>query len=212
MKYQLFNVLPEFGTNTYLIWDEQSGEGMLIDPAAADISMMDKILEMNIRIKYIVNTHGHGDHIAGNAMASDVFKAPVAIHSRDSGMLIDPAKNLSLYWEQNLRLPSADILLSDGDQLELAGETVKIIHTPGHTPGGICLLCDDFLISGDTLFAESIGRTDLPGGDYKTLIRSIKEKLFSLSDKLLVLPGHGDSTTIGTEKTDNPFVGLAARI
>ena len=208
MKHKTFNVLPEFGTNTYLLWDETSKEAMIIDPANQSRALLEAIKDLNL--KFIVNTHGHGDHIGGNKFLKENTKAQLAIHELDAPMLVDPNKNLSTHWGANLVCPEADIQVKDGDFLELGEKQVKVIHTPGHSRGGICLLVEDLLFCGDTLFAESIGRTDLPGGDYSTIIRSIKEKLFILNDKTKVLPGHGPETTIGYEKVNNPFAGMRA--
>lgn len=208
MKHKTFNVLPEFGTNTYLLWDETSKEAMIIDPANQSRALLEAIKDLNL--KFIVNTHGHGDHIGGNKFLKENTQAKLAIHELDAPMLTDSSKNLSTHWGANLVCPEADIKLRDDDFLQLGEKQVKVIHTPGHSRGGICLLVEDLLFCGDTLFAESIGRTDLPGGDYSTIIRSIKEKLFILNDKTKVLPGHGPETTIGYEKVNNPFAGMRA--
>ena len=210
MKYKILNVLPEFGTNTYLVWDESSKEAMIIDPANAADMLLDEISELNL--KYIVNTHGHGDHIGGNKFLKENTQAKLAIHELDAQMLIDPRQNLSTHWGAQLISPAADIILQDGDFLQLGEYKFKIIHTPGHSRGGICLLVDNLLFCGDTLFAGSIGRTDLPGGDYATLINSIKSQLFALSGNTKVFPGHGPETTIEDEKIGNPFVGFSASL
>ena len=204
MKYKTFNVLPEFGTNTYLVWDELSWEALIIDPAAADAKLLEACI--NLKLKYIVNTHGHGDHIGGNDFLKRNTQAELAIHVSDAPMLQDAAKNLSSFWGANLVCPEADIKLEDGDFLQLGDNRIEVIHTPGHSKGGICLLAGNCLFCGDTLFAGSIGRTDLPGGDYGTLIRSIRDRLFILDDEVIVFPGHGPETTIGIEKEENPFV------
>ena len=210
MKYKIYNVLPEFGTNTYLVWDENSQDAMIIDPAAPDNTLIEEIKNLKLNLKYIINTHGHGDHIAGNKLIKDSFTAPLYIHESDATKLTEAKLNLSEFWDADVVSPPADILLEDGNKITLGSYEVTVIHTPGHTQGGICLLVNGLLFSGDTLFMKGIGRTDLPGGNYETLISSIEEKLFKLPDETIVLPGHGPETTIKKEKRDNPFVGLDA--
>ena len=178
MKYKKFNVLPEFGTNTYLVWDEVSKEGAIIDPAAPSMKLVNEIKDLEIKLKYLVATHPDGDHIGGNNLINEHFDVKNCIHKDDADALNDPKKNLSIYINQSITAPEADIILNDGDELKLGNERLKIIHTPGHSKGGICILTQNYLFCGDTLFAEGIGRTDLPGGDYSTLIKSIKTKLF----------------------------------
>lgn len=212
MKYKVFNLLPEFGTNTILLWDEVSQEAALIDPAKTSQDLHNHINELSLHIKYIINTHGHADHIGGNAYFKDKFQCPILIHSADQEMLTDSKKNLSAFMGEDIISPQADILLKEGDELLLGKASFKVIHTPGHTEGGIALYGEGILISGDTLFQLSVGRTDFPGGSFTALEKSIKEKLFKLPDETLVIPGHGGFTSIDREKLENPFIGLASRI
>ncbi|MFO8145334.1 MAG: MBL fold metallo-hydrolase [Candidatus Syntrophosphaera sp.] len=206
LKIEVAYLLPEFGTNTWLLWDEDSRQALLIDPAAPSMELLGRIRELDLKVKLIVNTHGHGDHIGGNLWFRDQLDAKILIHAEDAAMLKDNRKNLSEYMEAPLPSHSADILAEDGMMIDLGGHQISVLHTPGHTPGCICLLAGRILISGDTLFEQSIGRTDLPGGSHDQIIRSIKEKLFVLPDDTVVFPGHGPRTSIGMEKKNNPFV------
>lgn len=206
LKIEVFNLLPAFQTNTWLIRDELTKQALLIDPAAPDSSLLEYIKAQELQVQGIVNTHGHGDHIGGNSFFQEALGCPIMIHEADQQMLVDNKKNLSEFMGTPLKLEAADRLLQDGDIINLGEHQVKVIHTPGHTPGGICLLTGKFLISGDTLFEMSIGRTDFPKGSHAQLISAIKNKLFILPDDTVVFPGHGPRTTIGMEKLNNPFV------
>ncbi|MCD7877177.1 MAG: MBL fold metallo-hydrolase [Cloacibacillus porcorum] len=194
-------------TNCYLIWDD-SGDGFVIDPGGPAKEEEDFIRSQDIRVHWIILTHGHSDHIGGIADLRNLSENGVAIQSEDAECLTSAGKNLSTYMGDALELPSAEKLLNDGDRLKVGKMTLDVIHTPGHTPGGICIVVTDgeeqILISGDTLFARSIGRSDLPGGNEDVLIESLK-KLDGLPDKLRVFPGHGPETTIGAEKQYNPY-------
>lgn len=206
IKIEVFNLLPAFQTNTWLMWDDKGKQALLIDPAAPDSTLVELIKKNGMQLEGIVNTHGHGDHIGGNSYFQDAFECPIMIHEADQNMLVDNKKNLSEFMGTPLKLVPADKLLQDGDIIKLGEHQIKVIHTPGHTPGGICLLTGKFLISGDSLFEMSIGRTDFPRGSHAQIIDSIKNKLFTLPDDTVVFPGHGPRTTIGMEKLNNPFV------
>lgn len=212
MNYKVFNILPEYGTNTILLWEEVSKEAALIDPGKTSANLYKEITKMGLVVKYIINTHGHADHIGGNAYFKEKFNCPLMIHSADKDMLTDSKKNLSAFMGQDITSPQADRLLEEGDVIKLGSSSLEVIHTPGHTEGGISLYGEEILISGDTLFQLSIGRTDFPGGSYQILEKSIKEKLFKLPDETIVIPGHGGFTSIDREKLENPFIGLASRI
>ncbi|MBD3380445.1 MAG: MBL fold metallo-hydrolase [Candidatus Omnitrophica bacterium] len=189
-------------TNTYLLVERSSGEGVLVDPAEYSAEIDDIIRREGVKVKFILNTHGHADHIMGDSS----FGYPVLIHPEDIGCFTDPSRSLSSFMPGGMPVPDDLRTVSDGDTVHIGEIGLKVIHTPGHSPGGISLHCGGFVLSGDTLFFEGIGRTDLPGGDYRVLADSIKKKLFVLPDELEVFPGHGPSTTIGHEKKHNVYL------
>lgn len=206
IRIEAFILLPAYQTNTWLMWDAVEKDALLIDPAAPDRALAAKIQELGLKVHGIVNTHGHADHIGGNAFFKQLFDCELMIHTADAQMLIDNKKNLSEYMGSPLPTTPADRLLNDGEIIRMGRHEVKVIHTPGHTAGCICLLLDKYLISGDTLFEMSIGRTDFPGGSHAQIISSIQNKLFVLPEDTVVFPGHGPRTSIGLEKTNNPFL------
>lgn len=189
-------------TNCYIVGDESTKEAFVIDPGA-DYKEIKKAIDLEgLNPKVAINTHGHGDHIIANGE----FDLPVWIHSLDADFLSDPSKNLSGAFGLMFKTKPAQRLLQHGDILSLGNYNFEVIHTPGHTPGSICLKSDGVIFTGDTLFYESMGRTDFTYGSEKDIMRSIKERLFTLDDKYVVYPGHGQGTTIGHEKTHNPFI------
>ncbi|MDP8322695.1 MAG: MBL fold metallo-hydrolase [Candidatus Stygibacter australis] len=206
MDLKRFNILPEFGTNTYLVWDKDSREAILIDPGAASQDIINYVNTNSLNMTAIVNTHGHVDHIGGNKYFHEKWDVPIFIHSADAMKLIDPRQNLSSYMDEEIISPAADRLLESGDKIRLGKKELEVIHTPGHTAGGICLLYDFLLFAGDTLFKGSIGRTDFPDGDFETLKHSIKTRIYVLADQTMVFPGHMEATRVGIEKRENPFV------
>lgn len=203
MEYQSF-IVGDILTNCYLLWSEK--EAGVIDPGGPVSQVIEFIKQHGLVLKWIVNTHGHADHIAGNGTLRNEFGAPILIQERDREMLLEPVANLSAFMGKGITSPDADKLLKEGDLLRLDSEVLQVIETPGHTPGGISLATPGLLFSGDTLFFESIGRTDLPGGDHEQLLQSIREKLLVLPPETVVLPGHGESTTIEHESRWNPFL------
>jgi hydroxyacylglutathione hydrolase len=194
------------GTNCYLLWDIDSRQTIVIDPGAPDKRILETIRSEKLAVTAILNTHGHADHIAGNKIIKETTQAPLLIHEKDREMLRDSALNLSQMFGAEVISPDADQLLNQTCDLKLAGQSLEIIETPGHTPGSVCLKIDSLLFSGDTLFCGSIGRTDIPGGDGKQILKSIQKQILPLQDEIQVLPGHGPSTTIGQEKRQNPFL------
>lgn len=194
------------GANCYIVYCEKTLQGMVIDPGGNGQDIVNLLERENITVACIVNTHGHADHIAANDEVKVATGASIMIHNEDAKMLISAQGNLSTYIGNNLVCQPADRLLTDGDTIIVGELEFKVLHTPGHTLGGICIYGNDVVFSGDTLFEQSVGRTDFPGGSHRQLINSIKTKLFVLADDTTVLPGHGGSTTIGVERQTNPFI------
>ena len=195
-----------YAANCYLVYSEDTKDGIVIDPGGDVDDIMARINDIGLDIKYIVLTHGHGDHIAGVNDLKNFIDAPVAIHKKDEYMLRNGDKNLSSLMAMGTIEVSADILLEDGDEISFGDLIAKVIYTPGHTLGGISLKIGDSIFTGDTLFAGSIGRTDFAGGSYEDIISSIKNKILIYSDNTIIYPGHGPVTTIEREKATNPFV------
>ncbi len=195
-----------YAANCYIIYSESTRDGIVVDPGGDVDEILISIRENKLNIKYIILTHGHADHIGGLVDLKKSLSASVMIHEEDRELLVNGNKNLSSMMAMGTIEIEPDVLLEDGDIIEFGDEKVEIIHTPGHTQGGICIKIGDNIITGDTLFAGSIGRTDLLGGDYETIIKSIKDKLLIYSDDVKIFPGHGVPSTIGRERVSNPFL------
>ncbi|GHO86534.1 MBL fold metallo-hydrolase [Dictyobacter formicarum] len=196
-----------FEENCYLYACPETREAVIIDPGDEPEKILDAIQELKLIPRYIINTHGHVDHICAIDAVSAVYPVPLAIHPADVPLYTDEqtAREYGLTVPLVKRKP--DILLQEGDTISFGNITLEVIHTPGHTPGGICLISQPYCVfSGDTLFYRSIGRTDFPGGSYEQIEQSIRNKLYTLEDELVVFPGHGQPTTIIEEKYENPFV------
>lgn len=188
--------------NCYIAGDGSTKEVFIIDPGG-DYKKIKKVIDADgLKPKAVINTHGHGDHIG----ADENFGLPIWIHRLDAEFLQDPSKNLSGAFGFLLKIKAADKLLEDGDVLNIGAYSLEVIHTPGHTPGSICLKGDRVIFTGDTLFREGIGRTDFVYGSEKDIISSIKEKLLILNDNYVIYPGHGPSSTIRNEKSNNLFI------
>ena len=194
------------GTNCYIVYCEQTLKAGVVDPGGNAETIIAEINKAGLTVEYVINTHGHADHIAANSAVQQATGAKILIHQEDAGMLTDAQRNLSTFIGAGIVCQPADRLLQHNDMVNIGNIELTVLHTPGHTPGGICLLADKVLIAGDTLFAESIGRTDFPGGSYSQLINSIKENLLGLADDVEVLPGHGPRTSIGWERSHNAFI------
>jgi hydroxyacylglutathione hydrolase len=198
-----------FQENCYLYACSETLEAVIIDPGDEAERILQRIQELQFIPKYIINTHGHIDHICAIDEVSAVYPVPLAIHPDDVPMYTDEKAALMYGYPAPPVKRSPDILLKEGDVISFGKLTLEVIYTPGHTPGGICLLSRPYCIfSGDTLFRRGIGRTDLPGGNEQQLITAIREKLYSLDEELVVFPGHGEPTTIFEEKYENPFVNI----
>lgn len=195
-------VVGPLEVNCYIIADPVTKSACLIDPGADTQAIKNILVKNKLDLKYIINTHGHGDHIGANGH----FDSPVYIHRLDDDFLTDSNKNMSKMFLSSITSPRASRLLEDGEEVGLGSLRLKIIHTPGHTPGSISIKIDNAVFTGDAIFAGGIGRTDFSYGDEGLLLRSIREKLFVLDDDTFVYPGHGEASTIGKEKKTNPFL------
>lgn len=206
MKIEKF-VLGSLGTNCYLIENEEAKELVIVDPATCPDYVVSHVKTHGYTPKAILLTHGHFDHVMGIEGWVREFHIPVYLHEEEKKILEDPALNLSGMFGGSYAYNQVTCL-KDGEMLEVAGFKFKVIHTPGHTAGGCCYYeeAEKILISGDTLFCQSVGRSDFPTGSMATLVRSIKEKLFPLPDDVMVYPGHESLTCIADEKQYNPFV------
>lgn len=196
-------VVSMFATNCYLVYCKDTGEAVIIDPGAEGKKIVDTARTLNLAIKYIINTHGHIDHIGANSKLKEEFIAPILLSEKDLELYNNPGFGLGLVLRKQ---PRPDRFVAEGDQISFGSISLRVIETPGHTAGGICLIEKAAVFCGDTLFAGSIGRTDLAGGSHATLMKSIHDRLMVLSPDTAVYPGHGPATTIGTEALSNPFL------
>ena len=206
MKIEKF-VTGIISTNCYLVINEETKQTVVIDPAACPSYLMGHMKSEGLQVEAILLTHGHFDHIMGIDDLRREFPVPVYVHEGDRETILDPALNLSSSYTNGYTFDGADYI-RDGQRLELAGFSFQVIHTPGHTPGGVCyyLESEGVLFSGDTLFQNSVGRTDFPNSSMSDLIRSLREKVMKLPDDVKVYPGHMGETTIGHERKYNPFI------
>jgi glyoxylase-like metal-dependent hydrolase (beta-lactamase superfamily II) len=204
----IFDTLPTgpLEVNCYIVGCEKTGKAAVIDPGGHAAAICERLKAHGLELAVVINTHGHFDHIGGNAALLKDSDAELMIHSADRFLLDNVCDHASRFGLSAEASPAPSRELADGDTISVGELSLKVIHTPGHSPGGICLLINDYLFVGDSIFAGSIGRTDLPGGDYGQLISSIKTNLLGLPDNTQVFPGHGPASTIGREKLHNPFL------
>jgi hydroxyacylglutathione hydrolase len=205
-------VSAPFDQNAYVVWRPGRAEALVVDPGFDTGAILAVLHREGLRPAAILNTHGHADHIAGNAALKRAFpEAPLIIGRHEAHLLTDPDANLSAPFGLPLTSPPADLLVDDGQRLDLAGLSLEVREIPGHSPGSVVFVADEFdppfVLGGDVLFAGSVGRTDFPGGSSRQLAAGIRSKLFVLPDTTIVYSGHGPETTVGIEKRSNPFVG-----
>lgn len=204
MILETVNVGP-MGVNCYVLALKENAKAIIIDPGDQARKINQVLEKYSLKPEFIINTHGHYDHIG----ADDKFDVPVYIHKNDSQFLKDAKLNLSAFFSVSYNVQSEVRYLEDNEIIKLGEIELKVLHIPGHTPGGVALLmlkpAERIVFTGDTLFCQGIGRSDLEGGNEQLLIKSIKEKLLILADDTVIYPGHGASSTIGEEKSNNPF-------
>ncbi len=196
-------VVGELGTNCYLVIS--GNEAIIIDPGGNGKGILQKVEEQGLKVKLIVNTHGHYDHIKEDDFLREKLKAPLAIHAGDKDMIADPLMNSSYLFGDKVEVRNPEIILSEGDEIKVGEDKLKVLSTPGHTPGSISLLAPGMIFVGDLLFKGSVGRSDLPGGSAVSLFESLR-KLSKLPRETLVFPGHGEETTLSLELEMNPFL------
>lgn len=200
-------VVGLFQENCYIVGSRHSGEAVCVDPGDEPREILALAHDMGVKITKIVCSHAHLDHIMAVRAVKDETNAPFLLHRSDLG-LAEQLPQITRQWlgREVPPAPRPDFLIGEGDDVEVPGVALKVLHTPGHTQGSVSIYGGGMLFSGDTLFRGSIGRTDLPGGDYGQIIRSIADRLLALPDETVVLPGHMQETTIGAERAENPFI------
>jgi len=195
-----------FAENCYLAYDEDSKKGILIDPGSEPEHILRTVQKLKVELTGIYNTHGHIDHAGAVHSIQESHGIPFAIHPQEGPVLDSLPAQAAMFGVSDVHIPSVDLELTEDSLVQVGPHEGRVLFTPGHTPGGICFLFDDVLFSGDTLFAGSIGRTDLPGGSSRTLLDSIQNKLLTLDDSVRVFSGHGPETSVGQERSRNPFL------
>ncbi len=211
LEYKRF-VFNEFAENTYVIYDTKTLQAAIVDPGCNSLreeNMLQQFIEQKaLHVKYLINTHCHLDHIMGNKFVVDTYKPVFYAPEKDIFLLNESPNHAMMYGVPFTPSPLPDEYITEDTQIEIGAMKPKFLFTPGHSPGEYCIYFNEFgvLFSGDVLFEESIGRSDLPGGNQATLLESIHKKLLVLPDETIILPGHGENTTIGNEKMNNPFI------
>lgn len=199
-------VVGNMDANSYIVAAEDTNEALVIDPGGSVEKILNLLKEHDLNVKYIVNTHGHIDHIAANEKLLAETNAQLLIHEADANFLEEPELNLSAFMgAENVISPTADRLLKSGEKINCGEINLEVLHTPGHTKGSICLLGEEVLLSGDTLFARGVGRTDFPTGSRQELNESLS-KIMELDLKLRIYPGHGPTATLAEVKENNPYL------
>jgi glyoxylase-like metal-dependent hydrolase (beta-lactamase superfamily II) len=205
MEYEVI-VVGALETNCYLVSSKKTQECAIVDPAAEANKIFALIAKKELKPVVILNTHGHIDHIGANRDMKEKFDIPLRIHSLDGHMLGQEQQSELSFFLQAKTSPPADSFFKDGEKIKIGNSSLQVLHTPGHSPGSVSFIGDSFVLSGDTLFCGGVGRTDLPGGNWEEMEDSLKKKILTLPEEMIVLPGHGPSTFIGQEKNTNPFI------
>lgn len=202
-------MVGSMGVCSYIIGCEETKKGAVVDPGGDENRILDEVRSLGLEIEYIIATHGHPDHVCGNRIIKEATGGAILMHEKDAEFFENPETQNYFSMLGLEPSPPAEVKVKDGDVVRIGNLEFKVIHTPGHTPGGICLYCEPNLITGDTLFAGGVGRTDFPGGSYEELIKSLKTKVLPLPDETIVWPGHGYGgmqSTIAVEKRSNPYL------
>ncbi len=199
-------VVSPLQENCYIVGDEESQQGVVIDPGDEAPRIIARVAELGLTVRHVINTHGHVDHIAAAQDVKEVLGAKFYLHPGDTMYLDETVEHAKMFGISEARMPTVDVPLHDGDDIAIGNLTITVIHAPGHSPGGCLLQIGSDVFCGDLIFAGSIGRTDLPGGDYATIIESLEGKILSLPDDTRLHPGHGPSTTVAVERQYNPFL------
>jgi glyoxylase-like metal-dependent hydrolase (beta-lactamase superfamily II) len=191
--------------NTYIVEHVPSRKAAVIDPGDEGEEILSRLSERGITLDKILLTHGHFDHVGGVRTLRERTGAAIHVHEEEVDRMRTAGRQGGMFGLSVQNPPAPDVLIREGDAVELADQSFRVLHTPGHTPGHVTFLTGDMAFVGDLIFAGSIGRTDLPGGSYETLIRAVREKIFTLPDRTVLFPGHGPATTVGEERRSNPF-------